>query len=73
MASFQGKTRIGISGWRYEPWRGAFYPQGLRQRSELAFASRMLPTIEINRSIRSSDRNRTQLGTTRLRRDSYSP
>ncbi len=56
MASLQGKTRIGISGWRYEPWRGAFYPPGLRQRSELAFASRMLPTIEINGSFYSLQR-----------------
>jgi uncharacterized protein YecE (DUF72 family) len=41
---------IGISGWRYAPWRGTFYPEGLVQRCELEFASRMLPTIEINGS-----------------------
>lgn len=40
--------RIGISGWRYAPWRGRFYPPGLAQRQELAFASRVLRTIEIN-------------------------
>jgi len=45
-----GTARIGISGWRYAPWRGVFYPRGLAQRQELAFASRMLPTIEINGS-----------------------
>ena len=39
---------IGISGWRYEPWRGVFYPARLAQRRELEYASRMLPTIEIN-------------------------
>jgi uncharacterized protein YecE (DUF72 family) len=43
-----GKVRIGISGWRYEPWRGEFYPEGLRQKDELAFASAQFPTIEIN-------------------------
>lgn len=43
-----GKVRIGISGWRYEPWRGVFYPPGLVQRDELAYASRSLPTVEIN-------------------------
>ena len=43
-----GKVRIGISGWRYEPWRGEFYPEGLRQKDELAFASTRFPTIEIN-------------------------
>ena len=42
--------RIGISGWRYEPWRGVFYPTALAQRRELEFASRAFPTIEINGS-----------------------
>jgi uncharacterized protein YecE (DUF72 family) len=41
---------VGISGWRYPPWRGVFYPPGLPQRLELAFASRALPSIEINGS-----------------------
>jgi uncharacterized protein YecE (DUF72 family) len=39
---------IGISGWRYPPWRGVFYPPGLPQSRELEYASRALPTIEIN-------------------------
>ena len=43
-----GDIRIGISGWRYPPWRGRFYPKGLAQRRELEFASRSLPTIEVN-------------------------
>ncbi len=42
--------RIGISGWRYEPWRGVFYPRGLAQRRELEYASRALSSIEINGS-----------------------
>ena len=42
--------RIGISGWRYEPWRGVFYPKDLAQRRELEFASRAFRTIEINGS-----------------------
>lgn len=41
---------IGISGWRYEGWRGVFYPKGLRQASELSYASRAVDTIEINGS-----------------------
>ncbi|RXZ38434.1 DUF72 domain-containing protein [Oxalobacteraceae bacterium CAVE-383] len=45
-----GKIHIGISGWRYAPWRGVFYPKGLRQADELSFASRALPTIELNGS-----------------------
>jgi uncharacterized protein YecE (DUF72 family) len=48
--------RIGVSGWRYTPWRGAFYPQDLPQRLELWYASRVLPTIEINGSFYSLQR-----------------
>src|SRR3954447_16860587 len=42
------QTRIGISGWRYGPWRGTFYPPDLAQRRELEYASRRLNSIEIN-------------------------
>jgi uncharacterized protein YecE (DUF72 family) len=42
--------RIGISGWRYEPWRKIFYPAGLAQHRELEFAARAFPSIEINGS-----------------------
>jgi uncharacterized protein YecE (DUF72 family) len=48
--------RIGISGWRYTPWRGVFYPKDLPQRCELWYASRVLPTIEINGSFYSLQR-----------------
>jgi uncharacterized protein YecE (DUF72 family) len=44
----RGNIRIGISGWRYAPWRGVFYPNGLRQRDELSFASNRFRSIEIN-------------------------
>jgi uncharacterized protein YecE (DUF72 family) len=40
--------RVGIGGWTYAPWRGAFYPPDLRQAEELAYASRHLTAIEIN-------------------------
>ena len=50
------ETRVGISGWRYGPWRGTFYPKGLAQRRELEFASRQLNTIEINGSFYSLQR-----------------
>jgi uncharacterized protein YecE (DUF72 family) len=43
-----GTVRIGISGWRYEPWRGVFYPEDLAQRRELEYASRRFPSLEIN-------------------------
>lgn len=41
--------RCGIGGWVFPQWRGGvFYPAGLVQREELAFASRALRCIEIN-------------------------
>jgi uncharacterized protein YecE (DUF72 family) len=43
-----GKVRIGISGWRYTPWRGGFYPEKLAQKRELAYASSIFRSIEIN-------------------------
>jgi len=48
--------RIGISGWRYEPWRKLFYPEGLPQRRELEFCGRHFPTVEINGSFYSLQR-----------------
>jgi uncharacterized protein YecE (DUF72 family) len=45
-----GRVRIGISGWRYAPWRGTFYPKNWPHRRELEYASRQLRTIEINGS-----------------------
>jgi len=51
-----GSIRIGVSGWRYSPWRGAFYPEGLAQRRELEYASRMLSSIELNGSFYSLQR-----------------
>jgi len=52
----RGTVRIGISGWRYAPWRGVFYPKGLPQRCELAYAARAFPSIEINGSFYSLQR-----------------
>ncbi|MET0986993.1 MAG: DUF72 domain-containing protein [Steroidobacteraceae bacterium] len=42
--------RIGISGWRYTPWRGAFYPADLPQRRELEYVASIFSTVEINGS-----------------------
>ena len=56
------RAYIGISGWRYPPWRGVFYPRGLRQASELHFASRNFSTIEINGSFYSLMRPETYEG-----------
>lgn len=40
--------RIGVSGWRYAPWRGRFYPRGLPQHEELRYSSEQLATVELN-------------------------
>jgi uncharacterized protein YecE (DUF72 family) len=48
MAEKPGKIYVGIGGWTFAPWRGAFYPDGLPHAKELAYASRQLTSIEIN-------------------------
>jgi uncharacterized protein YecE (DUF72 family) len=50
------QIRIGVSGWRYEPWRGVFYPAGLQQRLELSYAASIFRTLEINGSFYSLQR-----------------
>ena len=49
-------VRIGISGWRYEPWRGVWYPEALPQRRELEFCGLHFPTVEVNGSFYSLQR-----------------
>jgi uncharacterized protein YecE (DUF72 family) len=46
--SGQGRIRVGVGGWTFEPWRGSFYPKGLQHARELEHASRHLTSIEIN-------------------------
>ncbi|THD82528.1 MAG: DUF72 domain-containing protein [Phenylobacterium sp.] len=43
-----GRIRAGIGGWTFEPWRGVFYPAGLKQADELSYAASHLTAIEIN-------------------------
>jgi uncharacterized protein YecE (DUF72 family) len=43
-----GRIRVGIGGWSYAPWRGVFYPKGLKQADELSYAASHLTSIEIN-------------------------
>jgi uncharacterized protein YecE (DUF72 family) len=40
--------RVGIGGWTFAPWRGAFYPKGLPHAKELGYASERLTSIEVN-------------------------
>jgi uncharacterized protein YecE (DUF72 family) len=48
MAATSGQIHIGVGGWNYAPWRGVFYPEGLAQAKELAYAASHLTSIEIN-------------------------
>lgn len=47
-ATKAGVIRCGMGGWTYAPWRGVFYPEGLVQKRELAYASGEVSCIEIN-------------------------
>lgn len=48
--------RVGTSGWRYEAWRGAFYPEKLPHKNELAYAASVFNSLEINGSFYSLQR-----------------
>ena len=49
MSAPPGIIRTGIGGWVFPAWRGGtFYPAGLPQREELAYASGQLGCIEID-------------------------
>lgn len=54
-----GVVRTGVGGWTFEPWRGVFYPVGLKQADELHYASRQLSAIEINSTYYSSQKPET--------------
>ncbi|MDE2486965.1 MAG: DUF72 domain-containing protein [Alphaproteobacteria bacterium] len=43
-----GRIRAGMGGWTFEPWRGVFYPKGLKHADELEYAARHVSAIEIN-------------------------
>jgi len=44
-----GTIRTGMAGWIFPEWRkGQFYPEDLKQKEELAWASRHITAIEIN-------------------------
>ena len=53
--------RIGISGWTYGPWRGRFYPKGLRHRDELPFVAQRMNSVEINGSFYALQRRSSYL------------
>jgi len=56
MEAMAGRILIGVSGWRYTPWRGHFYPRGLAQSRELEHAARAFGSLELNGSFYSLQR-----------------
>ena len=44
----EGCLRIGTSGWQYDDWRGAFYPEHVAKRRWLEYYTERFPTVEIN-------------------------
>jgi uncharacterized protein YecE (DUF72 family) len=59
MTAASGRIHVGIGGWNYEPWRGVFYPKGLPQAKELAYAASKLTSIEINSTFYGSQKPET--------------
>ena len=43
-----GSIHIGIGGWDFDPWRGAFYPPGLAKARQLEHLGARLNATEIN-------------------------
>ena len=52
---------VGLSGWSYANWRGAFYPPALPSREYLAFYAREFGTTEINSSFSHLPRPQTSV------------
>src|SRR4051812_7359006 len=43
-----GRARIGVSGWVYPHWTGAFFPEGVTLARRLAYVGRHFSSVEIN-------------------------
>jgi uncharacterized protein YecE (DUF72 family) len=59
VAKRAGRIRVGIAGWVFPPWRGHFFPKGLKQKDELGFAARAFTTLEVNGTFYSMQRPET--------------
>jgi uncharacterized protein YecE (DUF72 family) len=49
-----GKMRAGMGGWTFGPWDTSFYPDKLPRSKQLNYATRQVPTIEVNGTYYSS-------------------
>ncbi|MFW5893901.1 MAG: DUF72 domain-containing protein [Verrucomicrobiota bacterium] len=48
MSSQEGTVRIGTSGYQYDHWRGAFYPDAMAKTQWFDYYARIFDTVEIN-------------------------
>ena len=44
----EGRIRVGVGGWDFDPWRGSFYPPGLAKAGQLRNMASRLTAVEIN-------------------------
>lgn len=49
-----GTIWAGMGGWTFEPWDTSFYPEKLPKARQLGYATRQVPTIEVNGTYYSS-------------------
>jgi uncharacterized protein YecE (DUF72 family) len=71
MSHDSSNLRIGVSGFRYAPWRGVFYPKGLRQADELGYLSRQVDSVELNGSFYSLQLPRSYVQWSRATPDGF--
>jgi uncharacterized protein YecE (DUF72 family) len=57
-----GTLSVGTSGFAFPEWRGAFYPQDLKDRQMLGFYATRLATVEINYTFRRVPTEKTLQG-----------
>lgn len=44
----EGRIRVGVGGWDYDPWRDSFYPPKLSRAKQLGHMAGRLTAVEIN-------------------------
>jgi uncharacterized protein YecE (DUF72 family) len=54
-----GTLYLGTSGFAYGEWKGAFYPEGLKDREMLSYYATRFPSVEINYTFRRQPAEKT--------------
>lgn len=55
----EGRIRVGIGGWDFDPWRGTFFPAGLAKAKQLAYVGEQLTATEVNATYYSTQKPET--------------